>query len=86
MTSQLTGNGSYPPNTPEKQKQLGAFFGGIGAPPKAAAKIPAIVEAMKKHNPNLKSFGIVGVSDIYPRVFIHFQCANWRLSYAGAAK
>jgi hypothetical protein len=86
MASQLTGNGSYPPDTPEKQKLLAAFFGGIGAPPKSAAKVPAIVEAMKKHNPNIKSFGIVGVSALIPPRFHSLQCANRRLSYAGAAK
>jgi hypothetical protein len=75
---------SYPPDTEEKQKKLGAFFQGTGAPPKAVQKIPAIVEEIKKHNSNLKSFGIVGVRPFTsPPTISHPLTTS---SYAGAAK
>jgi hypothetical protein len=51
----------YPPDTPEKQKTLGAFFGGIGAPPRAAERVSGIVKGIKEFNSNIKTFGIVGV-------------------------
>jgi hypothetical protein len=51
----------YPPNTPEKQKDLGAWFG--EHPPQAtAAAVLKYVEALKKANPSIKSWGIIGVS------------------------
>lgn len=51
----------YPPTDADKQKKLGAFFGGIGAPPKAVGRIPKIIEEIKKYNPNIKTFGAVGL-------------------------
>ena len=61
ISNELTTFASYPPTTPEKQKAVGEFFGGIGAPPNSIKKVPGIVENIKKYNPNLQSFGIVGV-------------------------
>lgn len=51
----------YPPNTPEKQKGLGAFFG-KNAPPKVAGQIPDYVKAVEAANPTIKEWGIIGVS------------------------
>jgi hypothetical protein len=50
----------YPPNTEEKQKNLGAFFG-RNPPPGVAEKLPAFVKALSAKNPSIKSWGIVGV-------------------------
>jgi dienelactone hydrolase len=50
----------YPPDTEEKGKLLGEFFGGIAAPPKTVAKVPGVVEAIKKEISGLDSWGIVG--------------------------
>jgi hypothetical protein len=52
---------SYPPDTPEKQKALGAFFGGIGAPARAAERVSGIVKGIKEFNSNIKTLGVVGV-------------------------
>ena len=51
----------YPPDTPEKQKKLGAFFGKF-PPPTTAGNVPAYVKAVKEKNPSLTKFGILGVS------------------------
>jgi len=50
----------YPPDTDEKGQKLGNFFQTTGAPPKAAARIPSLVAAFKKHNPAIKEIGVVG--------------------------
>jgi len=50
----------YPPDTPEKQKTLGAFFSGIGAPGRAAERVSGIVKGIKEFNPNIKTFVTVG--------------------------
>lgn len=52
-------NPSFPPDTEEKQKQLGEFFGTY-PPPKVAGQVPAFVDAIKAQDSSLKSFGIVG--------------------------
>ncbi|KAK4227538.1 hypothetical protein QBC38DRAFT_477692 [Podospora fimiseda] len=49
----------YPPNTEEKQKSLGAFFG-KNPPPGVAAKLPAFVKALGAKNPSIKSWGVLG--------------------------
>ncbi|KAK4162457.1 Alpha/Beta hydrolase protein [Cladorrhinum sp. PSN259] len=49
----------YPPNTEEKQKNLGAFFG-KNPPPGVAAKLPEFVKALSAKNPSIKSWGILG--------------------------
>jgi hypothetical protein len=51
----------YPPDTEEKGKKLGAFFSGIAAPPKTVARVPGVVESIKKHvGGGLDSWGVVG--------------------------
>lgn len=50
----------YPPDNKDKEQKLGEFFGGIAAPPKTVAKVPGIVEAIKKENPGLESWGVLG--------------------------
>lgn len=52
----------YPPNTPEKQKNLGAFFG-KNPPAGVAHKLPEFVKALEAKNPSIKSWGILGVSN-----------------------
>jgi hypothetical protein len=56
----------YPPDTPEKGKKLGEFFGGPAEPSKTVGKIPGIMEALKKENPEIGSW----VS--------RFEGLNWR--------
>ena len=55
----------YPPNTPEKQKNLGAFFG-KNPPGGVAQKLPEFVKALEAKNPSIKSWGILGVSNPPP--------------------
>jgi dienelactone hydrolase len=50
----------YPPKTEEDGKNLGAFFSGPAAPPKTVPRIPKILEQLKKENPGLTTWGIVG--------------------------
>ena len=56
----ITDNNSYPPDTEEKQKQLGEFFGQY-PPDKVAAQLPDYVKALKEKDSSLTSFGIIGV-------------------------
>lgn len=49
----------YPPNTPEKQKNLGAFFG-RNPPAGVAARLPEFVKALGAKNPSIETWGIVG--------------------------
>jgi hypothetical protein len=51
----------YPPNTPEKQKDLGAFFG-KNPPSGVAQALPGFVDTLKAKHPEIKSWGILGVS------------------------
>jgi len=50
----------YPPDNEEKGKKLGAFFGGPAAPPKTLSKIPKVLEVLKKENPYISSWAIIG--------------------------
>jgi len=50
---------SFPPDTPEKQKQLGDFFGTY-PPPKVAGQVPDFVNAAKSKSSSLSKFGILG--------------------------
>jgi len=50
----------YPPDNEEKGKKLGAFFSKEAAPPKTLNKIGPVLEAIKKSEPNITSWGIVG--------------------------
>ena len=50
----------FPPDTEEKQKYLGAFFG-KNPPPGVAEKVPAYVKAAQEKNPQIKEWAIMGV-------------------------
>jgi hypothetical protein len=51
----------YPPDNEEKGKKLGEFFSGIAAPPKTVARVPGVVESIKKHvGGGLDTWGVVG--------------------------
>lgn len=50
----------YPPNTPENQKNLGAFFG-RNPPAGVAGQLPGLVKSLAAKNPSIRSWGIVGV-------------------------
>jgi len=49
----------YPPDTKEKQENLGAFFK-KNSPPSVAKKLPDLVKALEAKNPSIKSWGILG--------------------------
>jgi dienelactone hydrolase len=49
----------YPPNTPQKQKDLGAWFG-KNPPAGVAGRLPDLVKALEAKNPSIKSWGILG--------------------------
>jgi len=51
-----------PPDTEEKQKKLGAFFGGPAAPAKAVETVPKFLEAVKQTEAgkNITTWGIMG--------------------------
>ncbi|KAI0116589.1 Alpha/Beta hydrolase protein [Hypoxylon sp. NC0597] len=49
----------FPPDTPEKQKNLGAFFQ-KNPPPSVAAKVPDYVKAVQEKHPEIKSWAIIG--------------------------
>jgi hypothetical protein len=51
----------YPPNTPQKQKDLGAWFG-KNPPAGVAGRLPELVKALEAKNPSIKSWGVLGVS------------------------
>lgn len=49
----------FPPDTPEKQKELGEFFGKY-SPPSVAAKVPEYLKAVAAKNPQIKSWALLG--------------------------
>ncbi|KXG49493.1 Dienelactone hydrolase [Penicillium griseofulvum] len=49
----------YPPNTQQKQKQLGEWFG-RNMPHGVAAALPSYIAALKAANPSIKSWGLIG--------------------------
>ena len=51
----------FPPDTPEKQKDLGDFFAAY-SPPSIAAKIPAYLDAVSAKYPGIKTWALLGVS------------------------
>ena len=52
----------YPPNTDQKKKDLGAWFG--KHPPTGVAEaLPKYVEALNAKYPSVKSWAVLGVSD-----------------------
>ena len=52
----------YPPDTEEKQKNLGGFFG-KNPPSGVAGAMPGYVKAVKEQNSSITKFGVLGVSD-----------------------
>lgn len=64
-TNSLSPSQSYPPDTEEKQKQLGAFFGTY-PPPKVAGQVPGFVDAVKAKDSSISKFGIIGVRCCLP--------------------
>ena len=50
----------YPPATSEHKEKLGAFFEGPAKPEKTAARLPKVLEALRKENPQIESWGVVG--------------------------
>jgi len=62
----------YPPDTEDKQKKLGAFFG-KNPPAGVAKKLPEFVKALGAKNPSIKSWGVLGVSLASP---IHKKIKN----------
>lgn len=50
----------YPPDTKEKGELLGNFFQTTAAPPKTAAKVPAILKEIEKQYSSIKTWGVVG--------------------------
>lgn len=55
----------YPPTTEDKQKKLGAWFG-KHSPQEAAGEVVKFVQELKQKNPQIKSWGVIGVSDQFP--------------------
>lgn len=51
----------YPPNTEEKQKDLGEWFG-KNMPQGTAAALPGYIAALKAANPSITSWGLIGMS------------------------
>lgn len=51
----------FPPDTEEKQKKIGEFFGGPAAPPKNKEVVEQTVEALKKDFPKIQKFGSLGM-------------------------
>ncbi|CAI7577815.1 unnamed protein product [Penicillium discolor] len=49
----------YPPNTEEKQKDLGEWFG-KNMPQGTAAALPGYIAALKAANPSITSWGLIG--------------------------
>jgi hypothetical protein len=54
----------YPPNTEEKQKDLGEWFG-KNMPQGPAAALPGYIAALKAANPSITSWGLIGVSSLF---------------------
>ncbi|KAM0249025.1 hypothetical protein ACHAQJ_009232 [Trichoderma viride] len=49
----------YPPDTPEKEKALGEFFGTF-PPPKIAGYVPEYVDAVKTHSSSISKLAMLG--------------------------
>lgn len=56
----LTHN-DYPPDTEEKKKTLGAFFGGPAAPPDNAKKVPGLIKEIEKQCSGIQKWGSLGM-------------------------
>ena len=60
----------FPPDTEEKQKNVGAFFSNPDNAPQAiAAALPELVKTFQAANPSIKSWGLIGVSS---QMTVHF--------------
>ncbi|KAL9581193.1 MAG: hypothetical protein Q9212_004039 [Teloschistes hypoglaucus] len=51
----------FPPDTDEKKKRMGDFFGGPAAPPANAAKVPELVKKLGEKYSEVKKWGSVGM-------------------------
>jgi hypothetical protein len=61
----------YPPDTEQKQKDLGEWFG-KNMPQGPAAKLPEYVATLRAANPSITSWGLIGVSSVvssYQKLF-----------------
>lgn len=55
----------FPPDNDEKQQKVGAFFG-KNSPPSFVPKAHATLQAIQQKYPNIKEWGVLGVSGIRP--------------------
>ncbi|KAL9599615.1 MAG: hypothetical protein Q9219_003698 [cf. Caloplaca sp. 3 TL-2023] len=51
----------FPPDTDEKKKQMGDFFGGPAAPPKNAEKVPELVKKLGQKYTNVQKWAGLGM-------------------------
>ena len=52
--------GIFPPDTPDKKKQLDAFFSGPANPSTTVEKIPGLFKALNEKVPGIEKWGILG--------------------------
>lgn len=52
--------GIFPPDTPEKKKQLDAFFSGPAKPTTTLEKIPGVLKALNEKVPGIEKWAILG--------------------------
>jgi len=50
----------YPPDNEEKGKKLGEFFQTTAAPPKTVERVKKVIGELKKENPEIEDWGVVG--------------------------
>jgi len=76
----------FPPNTEEKQKNLGAFFQ-KNPPPGVAAALPGYVKAVSEKYPEIKDWAVLGVSNFSCKISLTYLPIPFlAYSSAGAAK
>lgn len=51
----------FPPDTDEKKKQMGDFFGGPAAPPKNAEKVPELVKKLGQKYTGIQKWASLGM-------------------------
>ncbi len=78
----------FPPDTEEKQKNVGGFFSNQAHSPQAiAAALPDYVKALQAANPSIRSWGIIGVSfSAGCRAPVDSTLTSLPGSFAGVAK
>lgn len=59
----------YPPNSEEKQKDLGEWFG-KNMPQGPAAALPGYIAALKAANPSITSWGLRGELALFYTMFV----------------